>query len=384
MEYISRLFNDSSESYFLFGPRGCGKTTWLQHHYPDALWINLLKPEVLRLYSAMPERLEVAVLGANKPVVIIDEVQKMPELLSVVHDLIERKLNLQFVLTGSSVRKLKRTGVNLLAGRAVIRHLHAFMAAELGNKFNLETALRFGLVPLIVASSFPDDVLRAYISLYLQEEVKAEGLVRNIGDFSRFLEVISFSHGAILNIANIARECMVSRKLIEGYLSVLEDLLLGFCLPVFTKRAKRATVMHPKFYYFDAGIFHSLRFQGPLDKNSEILGAALEGLVAQHLRAWNDYQGSPYALYYWRTRNGVEVDFIVYGPKGFYAIEVKNGKQVYNQDLRGLQTFCNDYPEAKPLLVYRGKEKLRIKNILCLPADEFLRSIHPDKNLGEE
>jgi predicted AAA+ superfamily ATPase len=255
------------------------------------------------------------------------------------------------------------------------------MAVELGKDFDLKNALQFGLVPLIISSPNPVDVLNTYIDLYLREEVKAEGLVRNIGNFARFLEVISFSHGSILNINNIARECAVSRKLIDGYLSVLEDLLLCFSLPVFTKRAKRTTVSHPKFYYFDAGIFNNLRAQGPLDSSDEIAGMAMEGLVAQHLRAWNDYQGAPYSLYYWRTRHGVEVDFIIYGAKGFWAIEVKNSKQIYPKNVRSLTYFCNDYPEAIPLLLYRGSERLKIKNILCLPVEDFLKDLNPCKLL---
>jgi predicted AAA+ superfamily ATPase len=381
MKLITRVFNIPQESFFLFGPRGTGKSTWLKQNFPEAVWIDLLKPDILRTYSARPERLEEVVLGSKQKVIIIDEVQKIPELLSVVHSLIEQKLGRQFILTGSSARKLKRTGVNLLAGRAILRRLHPFMAVELGKDFDLKNALQFGLVPLIISSPNPVDVLNTYIDLYLREEVKAEGLVRNIGNFARFLEVISFSHGSILNINNIARECAVSRKLIDGYLSVLEDLLLCFSLPVFTKRAKRTTVSHPKFYYFDAGIFNNLRAQGPLDSSDEIAGMAMEGLVAQHLRAWNDYQGAPYSLYYWRTRHGVEVDFIIYGAKGFWAIEVKNSKQIYPKNVRSLTYFCNDYPEAIPLLLYRGSERLKIKNILCLPVEDFLKDLNPCKLL---
>ncbi len=199
--------------------------------------------------------------------------------------------------------------------------------------------------------------------------MQAESLVRNIGHFARFLEIASFSHASILNISNIARETQVSRPLVENYLSVLEDLLLSVTLPVFTKRAKRETIKHPKFYYFDAGVFQNLRKQGPLDRGEGISGLALEGLVAQHLRAWNDYQASNYDLYYWRTRFGVEVDFILYGPKGFWAIEVKNNHQVFSKDLTGLRAFCKDYPEATPLLLYRGKERFK-KNKHSLSTSE--------------
>ncbi len=242
-------------------------------------------------------------------------------------------------------------------------------------------SLSLGLLPLVLAAPVPEEVLRAYIGLYLREEVQAEGMVRNIGHFSRFLEAISFSHASLLNVSQVARECEVGRKIVEGYLNVLEDLLLGYRLPVFTRRAKRATVAHPKFYYFDAGVFTHIRPKGPLDKPQEIAGAALEGLVVQHLKAWNAYQAESFSLYFWRTRAGVEVDFIVYGEAGFWAIEVKHANKIYNRDLRGLRSFCEDYPEATPLMLYRGTERLKIHGILCLPVEEFLKTLKPGKPL---
>ncbi len=375
---ITRLFVPAKQSYFLFGPRGTGKSTWLKSHYPQGHFIDLLNPSELRLYQARPERLEDVVLGSMATTFILDEIQKVPELLSVVHRLIEQKQGWQFVLTGSSARKLKQTGVDLLAGRAVVRHMHPFIAAELGDAFSLEHALQYGLVPLVVESEEVLETLSAYVGIYLNEEVKTEGFVRNIGDFARFLEIASFSHGSILNVSNIARECSVSRKLIEGYLSVLNDLLLSYHLPIFTKRAKRQLIAHDKFYYFDSGVYKSLRMTGFLDKFSEISGPGLEGLVLQHIRAWNDYQGTPNQLFYWRTKYGVEVDFIVDGQTGLYAIEVKHATQVHEKDLSGLKAFCIDYPEATPLLLYRGQERLKKSGILCLPIDQFLKNLIPN------
>jgi len=380
-QFINRFLQPSGQSYFIFGPRGTGKSTWLKTFYPQALRIDFLNPAVLRQYMAYPERLEETVRAASSKTIIIDEVQKLPEILNIVHLLIEEQQGFQFILTGSSSRKLKRAGVNLLAGRAVLRYLHPFMAAELGEDFSLNQALQYGLVPLIIESSEVASTLQAYINLYLQEEVKAENLVRNIGNFSRFLEVMSFSHGSILNISNIARECEISRKLIEGYLEVLSDLLLSFQIPVFTLRAKRETVSHPKFYYFDTGVYNSLRPANFLDKPSEIDGPGLEGLVAQHLRAWNDYQGSPNKIYYWRTRHGLEVDFIVHGKLGLFAIEVKNSKQIFKNDLKGLESFCEDYPEASPLILYRGKDRLQKGKILCLPVEIFLKQLNPNQDI---
>jgi uncharacterized protein len=199
-----------------------------------------------------------------------------------------------------------------------------------------------------------------------------EGLTRNIGSFSRFLEAVSFSHGAVLNISNVARECQVERKVVEGYISILEDLLLAYRIPVFSKRAKRATASHPKFFFFDAGIYSALRPSGPLDRPEEKSGAALEGLVAQHLRAWIDYRNPECRLYYMRTTAGSEVDFIVYGKNMFWAIEVKNSATVHPQDIRALKAFKDDYPEAKRFLVYRGKEKLLREGISIEPCADFL------------
>ncbi|MFP5288820.1 MAG: ATP-binding protein [Thermoanaerobaculia bacterium] len=382
MATVPRFFQAPRTHYFLFGPRGTGKSTWLRETYPEALWIDLLKPEVLRQYVARPERLREIVLGnPSREVVVIDEVQKAPVLLDVVHDLIESKAGPRFVLTGSSSRKLKREGVDLLAGRALLRSLHPFMAAELGEHFSLDMALTEGLVPLVWSSEQPEEVLKAYVGLYLREEVQMEGLVRRIDGFARFLEAVSFSHGSVLNVSEVARECQVSRKTVEGYLEILEDLLLAFRVPVFSKRAQRNLTAHPKFFWFDAGVFVAMRPAGPLDRPEEIRGAALEGLVAQHLRAWIDYSGEDFTLGFWRTRSANEVDFVIYGRHGFWALEVKHSATIRPADLRGLKAFREDYPEAELRLLYRGEEALVVDGIRCVPCEGFLRELIPGQPL---
>jgi predicted AAA+ superfamily ATPase len=382
MAFVPRFFDPGLDHFFLLGPRGTGKTLWTQHRFPEALRIDLLDPAIHREYAARPERLK-EVVGANpgRPQIVIDEVQKLPELLEVVHLLIEKKAGQQFVLTGSSARKLRRQGVNLLGGRAANYHLHPYMAAELGETFDLGAALRQGMLPVVWAAHEPETVLAAYNGLYLREEVQMEGLVRNIGSFARFLEAMSFSHGAVLNLSNISRECQVRRKTVEGFVEVLEDLLLGFRLPVFSRRAKRALAAHPKYYYFDAGVFRANRPAGPLDAPEEIDGVALEGLVAQHLRAWCDYSGADHRLYFWQTRSKVEVDFVVYGISGLYAVEVKNSSRVRSEDLRALKSFGEDYPESRRFLLYRGKERILRDGILCLPCEEFLVSLQPGREI---
>jgi predicted AAA+ superfamily ATPase len=384
MEFRTRFLQIPDQSFFLFGPRGTGKSTWIQQVLGEALYIDLLRPEVHRELSARPERLRERVDGApDRTTVVVDEVQRVPELLNVVHQVLESggASARRFVLTGSSARKLRRGGVDLLAGRALHRTLHPFMAAELED-FRLADALDRGLLPLVVASSSPREVLDAYASLYLEQEVKLEGWARDAGSFARFLEAISFSHGSVLNLANIARDCEVPRPTVAGYVEVLEDLLLAFRVPVFTRRARRETSAHPKLYLFDAGVFRALRPRGPLDRPEEIEGAALEGLVAQHLRAWVAYSGSGEELSFWRTRSGVEVDFVVYGARGFWAIQVQSSSQVRPADLRPLRAFREDYPESTAILLYRGSDRRRVEDVWCLPVEEFLRELVPSRGLA--
>jgi len=384
METIDRFFQPPKTSFFLFGPRGTGKSTLVHQSFKDAIYIDLLDPERIRLFSAMPERLrEIVDASPRAGCLVIDEIQRVPELLMVVHSLIEAKKGWKFVLTGSSARKLKRTGVDLLGGRALLHTLHPFMAAELGKRFDFNKALQHGLLPIVVASESPTEVLRSYAALYLREEVQMEGLVRNIGNFSRFLESISFSHSSVLNVSNVARECEVERKVVEGYVGILEDILLGWRLPMFTKKAKRTLAVHPKFYLFDTGVFRSLRPHGPLDRPEEIEGQALEGLVAQHLRAWMAYSKLKRELFFWRTRSGVEVDFVVYGPDGLWAIEVKNTQKIRPDDLRGLRSFREEYPRGKTFLLYRGKDRFVTDGILCAPCKDFLMGLRPDRTLDE-
>ncbi|MBI4398586.1 MAG: ATP-binding protein [Candidatus Omnitrophica bacterium] len=379
MELIRRFLLPPKQSFFLFGPRGTGKTTWLHQQVPDALTFDLLQPDLFRTFSARPERLREAIEGyPEKKHILVDEIQKIPELLPVVHSLIEKNSTRQFILTGSSARKLKRTGVDLLAGRALYASLHPFMAKELGKQFNLERALHIGLIPLIWMSKEPEKVLESYITLYLREEVQSEGLVRNLGNFSRFLEAISFSHSFPINMSNVSRECEIERKVVDGYVGILEDLLLAYRLPVFSKRAKRNLSRHSKFYFFDAGVYRTIRPKGPLDRSEEIGGCVLEGLIAQHLRAWIAYSKEQTQLYFWRTHSGVEVDFILYGSNDIIAIEVKNTTRVRPEDLRGLASFYDEYPESKLLFLYRGKERIKQKNILCMPCEDFLLQLTPD------
>jgi predicted AAA+ superfamily ATPase len=371
---IKRDINIPQTSFFLFGPRGTGKSTFVKSLVnKSSLYIDFLDPDTFRTYTAYPETLIKTVNAVNPVQVIIDEVQKVPQILDVVHKIMEER-KILFILTGSGARKLKKTGADLLGGRALYCRMHPFTANELGKSFSLDKALWTGLIPVIERSVDPEKTLSAYVDIYLREEIMAEGLVRNLGTFARFLEIISFSHGAVLNVSNLARECQTGRGIVTGYIDILEDLLLAYRLTVFTRRAKRKTASHPKFYLFDNGLYRRLRQRGPLDIESEISGPALEGLVGQHLRAYSDFALPDTHLYYWRSLAGNEVDFVLYGGKTFSAVEVKNTKVIRPTDYNGLVSFGDDYPEASLVLVYRGNILMKHKNILVVPVETFLQS----------
>ncbi len=383
MRYIPRFLKPPKESFFLFGPRGTGKSTWLQHTYIKQVRIDLLDAAEERKFLVRPEKLK-EIAGTLSPgdVCIVDEVQRVPQLIPVIHSLIEEKKGIQFILTGSSARKFRRSVGDLLGGRALLRHMGPFMASELKEAFSLEKALRYGLLPMVWQSEDPEEKAQNYVAVYLKEEVQAEGLVRQIGPFARFMEVASFSHGQLWVSTEIGRESQVKRQTVDNYLQILQDLFLAFTLPVFTRRAQRALVSHSKFYYFDAGIFRALRPKGPLDSERELEGAALEGLVAQHLRAWIFAQRENHQFCFWRTQTQLEVDFIVYGPQGFWAIEVKRGEDVSPSDVKSLCIFKEEYPEANCFLLYGGNRRLKIRDILCIPVEEFLRNLSPLEKLN--
>ncbi len=221
----------------------------------------------------------------------------------------------------------------------------------------------------------PEGYLASYVETYLREEVAAEGLARQAGAFARFLEAASFSQGQVLNLSEVARECAVKRKTVENYFRILEDLLIGFRLPAFAKRAKRLTVAHPKFYVFDVGVYRAIRPAGPLDEPAQIDGAALETLVFQELRATNENLGLGYDLYFWRTPGGMEIDFVLYGARGIVAIEVKRKRSLSGHDLRGLRTFLNDYPTAVGYVLYGGDHPVHLDAITALPVGDALRRL---------
>ncbi len=380
--YVPRKILPPEESYFLLGPRGTGKSTWLMHRYPTAIRIDLLLGEEERRFSSYPERIRDLVDSMpSGAVLILDEVQRVPRLLPEIHALIEQKRGIQFIMTGSSTRKLRRSVSDLLGGRALLRQMGPFLASELGNTFSLDKALRTGMIPLIWESSNPEERLRNYLHLYLKEEVQAEGLVRQIGDFSRFLEIASFSYASVWTTTDIARESNVKRPTVDNYFQILEDLFLAFSIPVFTRRAKRRLIAHPKFYFFDVGVYRILRPQGILDNTQEIEGWALEGLVAQHLRSWVQMQTQSHSLSFWRTQTKLEVDFVIYGPRGFWAIEVKRSVNLGPDDVKGLAAFKEEYPEANCFILNPGKRQEIYRGFPVIPIQDFLLNLIPENPL---
>lgn len=369
--YTRLIIPPKDKSFFLFGPRGTGKTTWVTTTFPKAILLDLLESELYNDLLANPQRLERLIPKETREWIVIDEVQRIPELLNEVHRLIEKKRH-RFILTGSSARRLRKKGVNLLAGRALTYAFHPLAAVELAKDFNLAHSLQFGQLPCAYTEQDPKAYLESYIRTYLREEIQQEGLARNLGAFSRFLETASFSQGSVLNTSAVARECAVERKVVDNYFSILEDLLIGCRLPVFTKRAKRRMVAHQKFYFFDVGIYRTLHPSGPLDMPEEMEGVAFETLVFQELRAINDGLRLGYELSYWRTPNQMEVDFVLYGHRGFNVFEVKRTSRMQESMLRGLRSFLNDYPSARAYLLYGGTRRFFEGNITILPIQEAL------------
>ena len=362
------------ESCFLLGPRGTGKSTWVKQVLPTALRIDLLKESTYAELLGHGDRLEALADGRGADTIVVDEIQKLPALLDEVHRLIENR-GFRFVLTGSSARKLKRSGANLLAGRARTLTMHPFTVAELAARFDLRHAIRFGMLPSVWVRSNPAAYLKSYVGTYLREEVQQEALVRNVAAFNRFLEAASFSQASVLNVQGVAAECAVSRKTVESYFDLIEDLLLAVRIPVFRRRAKRKLTAHPKFYFFDTGVYRALRPRGPLDTDDEIDGAAIETLVLELLRAENANHDLGYDIFFWRTADDREVDFVLYGERGLHAFEIKRSSRFAESDLGGLQLFCADYPEARACLFYGGTKHYRFGPIDVMPLAKGLASL---------
>jgi len=361
-------------SFFLFGPRGTGKSTLIKKRYPDSTYIDLLESGTYRRLLAEPERLEQLLLKDKSIPVVIDEIQRVPSLLNEVHRLIEGK-GFHFILTGSNARKLRKTQANLLGGRALKYNLYPLTLSEVGPTTNFQQVLNQGMLPSIYDTAKnidPTKYLESYVQVYLEEEIMQEGLTRNLDAFTRFLEAASFSQGQQLNVTEVARECAVNRKVVESYFQILYDLFIAYQLPVFKKRAKRKLVSQKKFYFFDVGVYKTIKPKGFLDVRENEEGIIYESLVLQEIIATNSNLNLGYEMSYWRTTSGTEVDFVLHGQKRLIAIEVKRSANIHRKELRGLRTFKQDYPEAELFLFYGGVEEMIIDDVKVFPIKNAL------------
>ncbi len=369
---------------FLFGVRGSGKTALLKKKFPKAVYLDLLDDEVYQSYLTHPGQFYEEVKNYKKgSLIILDEIQRLPVLLNSVHRLIE-SFRFRFILTGSSARKIKSRGVNLLAGRAGWLNLYPFVPEELGQDFNLAQALQFGLLPVVWSSSNRAFTLKAYTQMYLREEIKAEALVRNLPGFARFLSVAALYHGQMVNMSAIARESHISRDCVRSFFSILEDTMLGFFLPAYSKKIRLRQTSHPKFYFIDPGLTRGLRnerVESP--PSNEEKGPLFEGLVAQILRAYIQYRQTGESFSYWQPSGSkkTEVDFLLKkGKKELIAIEVKSGVNIFSGDYKGLKTL-ESLPEIKRrIMIYTGNHnRLTSEGIEIWTFSHFLKMLKTGK-----
>ncbi len=363
------LQDAAQESMFLWGARQTGKSTLLKMRFPDTRYIDLLKSDEYERYNRRPALLreELSLLPENE-LVIIDEIQKIPALLDEVHWLMSNK-NLRFILSGSSARKMRRSGVNLLGGRAIRKHLYPLVSAEIPD-FDLLKACNNGMLPRHYLVDDASKRLQAYVGDYLQQEIKAEALTRNLNTFSRFMEVAALSNGEIINYNNIASECGVSAPTVKEYFSILEETLLGYTIPAYTKNVKRRVISSPKFYYFDVGIANHLLKRNSLIPGSPEFGHALEHFIIMEIIAYLSYSDSEHALSYWRTTSGYEVDAVI--GKAHTAIEIKSTEEVQSHHTKGVKAFSEEFPDVQPIIVSLDKYPRQMNGVAIYPVGEFL------------
>ena len=369
------------KSCFLFGPRQTGKSTYVKSLLGrDDLYIDLLPQRNYINYAKNPGRLREEIVAHmkryGKTLCVIDEIQKIPSLLDEVHELIESQ-GIRFILTGSSARKLRRGGANLLAGRAYTYHLFPLTFIELGNDFDLTKALRIGCLPVLWASGTEDyrEFLQSYTEVYLKEEIAAEGLVRNIGPFSMFLDIVASTDGETVNFSNIARECGVSVKTAQQYFQILEDTFLAYKLPAWTRSVRKRFIAHPRYYLFDPGITNALSHTLGEELHPKIKGRRFEQFVISQLIAIIHYKRLDYQLYYWRTNHGSELDLLIcQGRRILCGVEIKSSRNIVKESLKGVKSFLSDNPDV-PIFVLGqnlGSPRSIADHIMIMNWDDFL------------
>jgi len=384
MQYIQRVLKidlPKKQSAFLWGARKTGKSTYLKQRFPQSFIYDFLKTDLFFEFSKRPSLLREQLLVKDEQIlshpVILDEVQKIPKILDEVHWLIENK-NFQFILCGSSARKLKRGQANLLGGRAWRFHLFPFITLEIQN-FNLLRALNQGLIPAhYLQDHHYQKSLRAYVQDYLKEEVFQEGLIRNLPAFSRFFDAMGYSHGEQTNYSNIARECGIDSKTVREYYQILVDTLLGTMVPPYKKRQSRQVISKSsKFYLFDVGIASMITHRQITEERGVDFGRAFEHFIFMEMIAHRSYKELDYDIHFWRTKSGMEVDFIL--GEGEVAIEVKGSNRIDNRDLSGLKIFVEDNKPKRAILVCNEKEERLVGNIHIMPWRLFLELLWGDQ-----
>jgi predicted AAA+ superfamily ATPase len=382
---FTRSLTAPGHSFFLFGPRGTGKTTWLKQVLPDALWFDLLRTQTLLSLIRQPDSFRQQVEARPRGTwVVVDEVQRLPALLNEVHSLIaDHGRAYHFALSGSSARKLKRLDINLLAGRAINRQFFPLTAAELNYQFDLDQVLRTGLLPQIQAEpAHAVEALEAYVSNYIREEIQQEALIRNLDSFARFLEIAALMNGQIVNVAGLSRDAAVARPTVQGYFATLVDTLIGFWLPAWRHRAKVKEVASPKFYLFDPGAARALvgRLREPLDGTER--GFLLETWVLHELRAAVAFQNLGGQFHYWRTPSGTEVDFIWTRAQRAVGIEVKTATTWRGEYSSSLKTLVGEKVLTTAHGVYTGTVELKDGPVRIWPLPRFLRELTAGNILG--
>lgn len=378
LERIYRLNNELDDSIFLFGARQTGKSTSLRLQFPNDIFIDLLDTDVKRRLSRRPALLYDML--KDKPagtLIIIDKIPEAPELLNEVHRLIS-ECSLTFILCGSSARKLKRKGHNTLGGRALPVYYYPLVSAEIPD-FDIDRAVSFGMIPSHYLAKNPERRLAAYIDVYLKEEIKEEALVRNLGAFQRFLEVAAICDGEVVNNNNIAQECGISATTVSGYFDILEDTLIGYRIPAYTKVIQRRLIKAPRFYYFDIGVANHLMHRRQLVRGTPEYGHAFEHLVVQELVAWRHYTHQEEKISYWRTYNGMEVDVIIGDAR--VAIEIKSSDEIQTKHLKGLKAFGEEHPESRRIIVSLDRFNRRIGDIECIYILDFFKMLWTDKKI---
>ena len=373
----ARLLPTPSRSTLLLGPRGTGKSTWIRSRLPAAHSYDLLNAgESIRL-NRNPDAL-FDELGALDPGtwVVIDEVQKAPALLDQAHRLMETR-GIHFVLSGSSARKLRRGGVNLLAGRAITTEMLPLVSAELGGDFDVAKALRFGSLPVAATAPSPQEYLRSYAETYLDQEIRAEALTRNFAGFARFLEVAARQNGQTTNVAAIARDAAVARTTVQHHFDLLVDTLIGFWLPPWKLKPANKQVRHSKFYLFDCGVARALAGRLPYPVGDEERGSLLETLILNEVRAYLAYSGLRYPIHFWRDHHGAEVDILTETANGYVAIEIKATTRWDRRFNRGLHKVKSHLGAGKTKCygIYLGEREALVDDVRIFPASKFLSVI---------